>query len=96
MKPLEYVLFGIAVVFYLRAWKYIRTLVTEVNRDCPDEQFTTLRWTKHRFEAWRLHSRVYPSSPIRKQIVLSMSLTILFMIAVMLVQIAAGKSPFQQ
>jgi hypothetical protein len=43
MKPLEYVLFGIAVVFYFRAWKYIRILVTEVNRDCPDEQFTTLR-----------------------------------------------------
>jgi len=92
MELLIYVLFAIAVVFYFRAWKYIRILVAEVNRESLEQQFTTLRWAKHRFAAWRIHSRRYPSSPVRKQIVFSMVLTMLPMLGIMVIQIARHSS----
>ncbi len=37
MEPLAYVLFAIAPVFYFRTWKHIGILVSEVNRDSPDD-----------------------------------------------------------
>ena len=92
MELLIYVLFAIAVVFYFRAWKYIRILVAEVNRESLEQQFTTLRWAKHRFAAWRIDSRRYPSSPVRKQIVFSMLLTMLPMLGIMVIQIARHSS----
>lgn len=90
MGPLVYVLFVIAVVFYFRAWKYIRILVADVNRESLEQQFTTLRWSKQHFAAWRIHSRRYPQSPVRKQIVFSMVLAMLPMLGIMLIRVARG------
>jgi len=95
MRPLGYILFAIALVFYFRTWKYIQRLVVEVNSQSQGRQFTTMGWWRHRYEAWRLHSRLYPSSEVRKQICFSIALTLLLMVGMMLVQLRSviGRHP---
>jgi hypothetical protein len=95
MKPLGYILFAVAMVFYFRTWKYIHRLVVEVNGQSQGRHFTTMGWWRHQNEAWRLHSRLYPLSAVRKQIGFSIALTFLFMVGVMLVQLSSfvGSQP---
>jgi hypothetical protein len=87
MEPVGYILFAVAAVFYLRTWKYIHRLVVDVNNQSPARQFTTMGWWKNRYEAWRLHSQLYPASAVRKQIVWSVALTFLMMLGLMFVQV---------
>lgn len=87
MEPIGYVLFAVAVVFYVRTWKYIHQLVKEVNQRQPELRFTTLGWWRHRYEPWRLHSRLFPSSSVRKQIAWNIAFTVAFMLGVVLVQV---------
>jgi hypothetical protein len=87
MEPVRYVLFAIAAVFYVLAWKNIHTLVHEVNRGQPERHFTTVGWWRHRYEAWHLHAQLYPSSVVRKRIAWSLLLTVAFMLGVMLVMV---------
>ncbi len=87
MEPIGYVLFAVAAVFYVRTWKYIHTLVKDVNRAQTERRFTTLGWGRHRYEARKLHALLYPSSAVRKQIVWSIAVTLAFMLGILFVQV---------
>jgi hypothetical protein len=85
MPPTGWILSVFVAVFYFRTWKYIHQLVKEVNQQQPERRFTTLSWWRPR-EAWRVHSQLYPSSGVRKQIAWNIALSVVFALGVMFVQ----------
>jgi|SRR3954452_19785524 hypothetical protein len=91
MEPTGIVLFAVAAIFYVRSWKYIHQLVEEVNEQNPERRYSTLNWLAlwrgSRYEPWRLHSKLYPSSSVRKQIGWSIALTLTFWVGLILVEV---------
>ncbi|WP_041855779.1 hypothetical protein [Candidatus Korobacter versatilis] len=85
------VLFAVAAIFYLRPWKYIHRLVTEVNQQNPQRRYSTLNWLGlwggQRYEPWRLHSRFYPSSSVRKQISWNIAMTLTLWFVLIMVEV---------
>lgn len=63
--------FAIAVFFYVKAWRAIIELVSQARLAKPSRKFYRFWWTP----AWRVHKRAYPTSKIRRQIVLNFALT---------------------
>jgi hypothetical protein len=74
MSPTSTILFGLAIVFYLCSWTYIRQLVREVNAKSTGNRVSIWRWHK----GWRRHRELFPGSQVRQRIVASFALTVAF------------------
>jgi hypothetical protein len=74
MKTVEivgFLLFLIAAVYYLKTWRSIRQLVAEVNENSSKVRYSWFWW----MPAWKVHAKAYPSSRLRRTIVLRFLLT---------------------
>jgi hypothetical protein len=59
------VIFSLALVPYILAWKYIRQLVRDVNGRATANRMSIWWWHK----GWRMHSQLFPMSSVRLRIV---------------------------
>jgi hypothetical protein len=72
MSTAPTIIFGVAAVFYLLAWHYIRQLVREVNAKATDKTVSVWRWHK----GWRMHGQLFPTSSVRLRVVACIALTV--------------------
>ena len=68
------VIFGIAAIFYILTWVYVRQLIREVNADPTAPHVSMWRWHK----GWNRHRTRFPSSPVRRRILACIALTVIF------------------
>jgi len=68
------VIFGVAFVFYILAWKYIRQLLREVNARMTENRVSIWGWHK----GWRMHRQFFPESSVRLRIAAYIALTVGF------------------
>jgi hypothetical protein len=72
MSNTSTIIFGVASVFYILAWKYIRQLVRDVNSKVTGNRISIWRWQK----GWRMHRQFFPMSAVRRRIVTFIALTV--------------------
>jgi hypothetical protein len=77
LKITGYVLFALAFIFYATILQAVWQLVNESRRVRPDLRFSRFWW----LPAWKVHRISYPTSNIRKQIVIRFILTFAFLAA---------------
>lgn len=65
-------IFGVACVFYILAWKYIRQLLREVNAKMLEKRVSLLRWHK----GWKTHKQLFPESSVRLRVAACIGLTV--------------------
>jgi len=66
------IIFGVACIFYLLSWKYIRQLLTEVNREQAVCRVSIWKWHK----GWNAHRDLFPASAVRMRLAACMAATI--------------------
>ena len=71
MSTTSAIIFSVAFVPYIFAWKYIRQLVRDVNARATGNRVSIWRWHK----GWRMHSQFFPMSSVRLCIVTCIALT---------------------
>jgi hypothetical protein len=71
MKIAGYILFALAVAFYIWTVRTIWQLVREANNLGTGVRFSRWRWTP----AWKVHRAANPSSPLRRRIIVRFLLT---------------------
>jgi hypothetical protein len=71
MSTTAAIIFSVALVPYVLAWKYIRQLVRDVNARATGNRVSIWWW----HEGWRLHSQFFPTSSVRLCIVACIALT---------------------
>ncbi|NYF89081.1 ABC-type phosphate transport system permease subunit [Edaphobacter lichenicola] len=79
VKTTGYILFMAAFVVYAMIWQAIWQLVSENRQAYPDKRFGRFWWAP----AWRVHRNSYPSSNLRRQIVMLFMLTFALLCAAM-------------
>jgi hypothetical protein len=72
MSTTSTIILGVALVFYVLTWKYIRQLVRDVNARATGNSVSIWRWQK----AWRMHSQLFPKSSVRPRLVACFALTV--------------------
>ena len=77
MKIAGYMLFLVAFVSYARLILTIRRLVAESRLPGSDTRFNWFWWTP----AWKVHRVAYPTSSVRRHIVIGFLLTFVLMAA---------------
>jgi hypothetical protein len=65
------IIFSVALVFYVLAWKYIIQMVREVNANAIGKRVSLWRWQK----GWKIHKQSFPASPVRLRLAASIVLT---------------------
>ncbi len=71
MRITGYVFCILALIFYLMIWQAIWHLVSKSREIEPDKQFSRFWW----LPAWRVHTNRYPTSNLRRKIVMLFILT---------------------
>ena len=72
MSTTSAVIFGVAGVFYILTWKYIRQLLSDVNAKATGNKVSVWRWHK----GWRTHRQLFPASSVRLRIGTCIALTV--------------------
>lgn len=71
MKVVGYLVFLVALIFYVMTWREIWQLVDETRKLESCTNFNRFWWTP----AWRVHRTAYPESRLRRRIVVRFLLT---------------------
>jgi hypothetical protein len=66
------IIFSVALVPYMFAWKYILQLIREVNLGTSGKKVSVWIWNK----GWKAHSQLYPESLVRRRIVFCIALAV--------------------
>jgi hypothetical protein len=76
LKITGYMFFVAALFFYMTIWQGIWQLVTESRQAKPDVRLSRFWW----LPAWRIHQSSYPTSDVRRRIVMRFTLTFALLI----------------
>ena len=76
------VIFGIAGVFYILTWAYIRRFLRDVNTGVRAPHVSVWNWNK----GWRWHKAQFPHSPLRTRILACIGATLLFGLVAFVIQ----------
>jgi hypothetical protein len=66
------IIFWVALVPYIFAWKYILQLIREVNLRTSGKKMSVWNWNK----GWSTHSQLFPTSLVRRRIVSCIALAV--------------------
>jgi hypothetical protein len=72
MSTTSAIIFGVAFVFYLCSWTYIRQLVREVKATQTGNSVSIWRWHK----GWKRHRELFPTGSVRLRIIACIALTV--------------------
>jgi uncharacterized membrane protein len=71
MSTASAIIFSVALVFYILAWKYIVQMMHEVNANAIGKRVSLWRWEK----GWKIHKQSFPASPVRLRVATCIALT---------------------